>query len=128
VETYDRTRSGRRTFRVSYIKDAELLPESYTPRAEMADLDPTLGGEVGSALVLFARERARYEVEERPEARRLPDGRALARITYGSHGWLVTEIMRRRGSAVLLEPRALRPAVVEAAETLLAEIAAIPAA
>src|SRR6185437_4880051 len=43
VEAYDRTRGGRRTFKVAYIKDADLIDEPYEPRAELADLrDPAL--------------------------------------------------------------------------------------
>ena len=127
VECYDRSRSGRRTFRVSYIRDAELAGERFEPRPEMADLLPELGGDVGTATVLFGAERARYELEERPQALRLTGGEALDRITYGSRAWLVSEILRRRGAAELLEPERLRAEVVLAARALQAELAAVAA-
>src|SRR5438046_2735378 len=78
VEAYDRTRGGRRTFKVAYIKDADLIDEPYEPRAEMADLDHSLGGDVGVARVWFSAGRARWELEGRPGTRPLEDGSAVA--------------------------------------------------
>jgi glycosyltransferase involved in cell wall biosynthesis len=71
VEAFDRTRAGRRTFKVSYVKEAALTDERYEPRAEMRDLAPSLGGQVGTALVRFSAARARYELEGRERVRLL---------------------------------------------------------
>jgi proteasome accessory factor C len=122
VEAWDRTRRGRRTFKVSFIKDAQLLEAVYDPRDEMRDLDPSLGGDVGTALVWFAPERARWELEGRPNARRTADGGALDRVAYGSLDWLVPEILRMRGQAEVLEPAGVRERVRATAERLLARV------
>ena len=76
VEAYDHSKDGRRTFKVEYVRSAELLPETYEPRSEMSDLDSHLGGEIGTAKVLFSSKRARYEREGRPDVQMLADGSA----------------------------------------------------
>ena len=105
LEAYDRTKDGRRTFKVSYVRDAELLDEAYEPRDDMRDLDPQLGGEVGTARVLFSPARARYEREGRHDVTMLTGGAALAAVSYGSLTWLVPEILKHRGEAEVLDPR-----------------------
>ncbi|MGZ4482482.1 MAG: WYL domain-containing protein [Gaiellales bacterium] len=123
VESYDRTRGARRTFKVSYVKEARLLKDTYTPRAEMADLNPELGGEVGTALVWFSADRARWELEGRNDVTRLAGGAVAAPVSYGSLEWLVSEILRYRGAAEVLEPAAVRERVAAAADELLSEFA-----
>jgi proteasome accessory factor C len=125
VEAYDRSRGGRRTFKVSYIKEAQLADGSYEPRTEMGDLDHSLGGDVGVARVWFSAERARWELEGRPGTRALEDGSAVADVTYGSRAWLISEILRYRGHAEVLEPAAVRHQVAEAASALLREFTAV---
>ena len=127
VEAYDRTRGGRRTFKVAYIKDADLIDEPYEPRSEMADLDHSLGGDVGVARVWFSAGRARWELEGRPGTRPLEDGSAVAEVTYGSRAWLISEILRYRGQAEVLEPAIVREEVAEAAAALLEEFTAVAA-
>ena len=127
VEAYDRTRGGRRTFKVSYIKEAVLADGSYEPRAEMGDLDHSLGGDVGVARVWFSAAWARWELEGRPGTRALEDGSAVADVTYGSRAWLISEILRYRGHAEVLEPAIVRHQVAEAASTLLREFTAVAA-
>jgi proteasome accessory factor C len=125
VEAYDRTRGGRRTFKVDYIKEARLAEGNYEPRAEMADLDHSLGGEVGVAQVWFSAGRARWELEGRPGARALEDGSAVAEVTYGSRAWLISEILRYRGQAEVLEPATVRRQIADAAQALLHEFTAV---
>jgi proteasome accessory factor C len=127
VEAYDRTRGGRRTFKVSYIKEAHLAEGSYEPRTEMGDLDHSLGGDVGVARVWFSAERARWELEGRPGTRPLEDGSAVADVTYGSRAWLISEILRYRGHAEVLEPAVVRHQVADAASALLREFTAVAA-
>src|SRR6478736_1395742 len=119
VETWDRSRDGRRTFKVSYIKEARLSRKHYEPRPEMADLDHSLGGSVGIARIWFSPERARWELEGRPGARPARGGAAVADVTYGSREWLVSEILRYRGQAEVIEPEAVRTQVRRSAEQLL---------
>jgi proteasome accessory factor BC len=127
VEAFDRSRGGRRTFKVSYIKEAHLADGGYEPRAEMGDLDQSLGGEVGVARIWFSAERARWELEGRPGTRPLEDGSAVADVTYGSRAWLISEILRYRGHAEVLEPAGVRSQVAAAASTLLHEFTAVVA-
>jgi len=127
VEAYDRTRGGRRTFKVSYIKEAHLAEGAYEPRAEMGDLDHSLGGEVGVARIRFSPDRARWELEGRPGTRALEDGSAVADVTYGSRTWLISEILRYRGQAEVLEPAAVRHQVADEAAALLQEFTAVAA-
>ena len=127
VEAYDCSRGGRRTFKVSYIKEARLADGSYEPRTEMGDLDHSLGGDVGVARVWFSAERARWELEGRPGTRALEDGSAVADVTYGSRAWLISEILRYRGHAEVLEPAIVRQQVAEAASALLREFTAVAA-
>jgi proteasome accessory factor C len=127
VEAYDCSRGGRRTFKVSYIKEARLAEGSYEPRTEMGDLDHSLGGDVGVARVWFSAERARWELEGRPGTRALEDGSAVADVTYGSRAWLISEILRYRGHAEVLEPAVVRHQVAEAASALLREFTAVAA-
>jgi proteasome accessory factor BC len=127
VEAYDRSRNGRRTFKVSYIRDARLADGDYEPRSEMGDLDHSLGGDVGVARVWFSPDRARWELEGRPGTRALEDGSAVAEVTYGSREWLISEILRYRGQAEVLEPATVREQVAEAASALLDEFTAVAA-
>jgi proteasome accessory factor C len=127
VEAFDRSRGGRRTFKVSYIKEAHLADGGYEPRAEMGDLDQSLGGEVGVARVWFSAERARWELEGRPGTRPLEDGSAVADVTYGSRAWLISEILRYRGHAEVLEPAGVRSQAAAAASALLHEFTAVVA-
>ncbi|MDX6533055.1 MAG: proteasome accessory factor [Gaiellales bacterium] len=119
VEAYDRTKGGRRTFKVAFVRDAALLDETFEPREEMQDLVPQLGGVVGTARILFSAERGRYEREGRPDVAALADGGALADVRYGSLEWLVPEILKNRGEAEVLDPPVVRERVREAAQQLL---------
>jgi len=119
VETWDQSRNGRRTFRVEYIKEASLSRSGYEPRPEMADLDHSLGGKVGIARIWFTPERARWELEGRPGAQPARGGAAVADVTYGSREWLVSEILRYRGQAEVIEPEVVRSQVRRSAEQLL---------
>ena len=84
----------------------------------MRDLEPELGGKVGTARVLFSPARARYEREGRHDVTMLEDGSALAVVSYGSLSWLVPEILKHRGEAEVLDPPQLRESVRKAASRL----------
>ena len=122
VEAWDRSRDARRTFKVAYVRDAELLDERYEPRMAMSDLDVQLGGEVGTARLLVAPSRARWELEGRPGVTRMADGSAIVDVTYGSLEWLVPEVLRYRGEAEVLDPPHVRTRVAAAAKELRAQL------
>ena len=91
----------------------------------MADLDHSLGGKVGIARVWFTPERARWELEGRPGAQPARGGAAVADVTYGSREWLVSEILRYRGQAEVIEPEVVRAQVRRSAEQLLRRISPV---
>jgi proteasome accessory factor BC len=118
VEAWDVSKNGRRTFKVEYVRDAELLDERYQPRPEMGDLSGGLDV-AGTATVLFAPRRAGWELEQRASVAETTDGGALAQVSYGSRDWLISEVLRYRGDAELIAPQHLRDAVSAKARELL---------
>jgi predicted DNA-binding transcriptional regulator YafY len=51
----------------------------------------------------------------------------VAEVTYGSRAWLISEILRYRGQAEVLEPATVRREVADAAAALLEEFTAVAA-
>jgi proteasome accessory factor C len=103
VHTYDRTSDGERSFRLDRMRSAKLQKERFEPRE---GFQPTRLRGARSARVLYSPEIARYEIER--GARRLSDRSALREIPVGSDEWLESEILSKRGEAVVLEPAELR--------------------
>ena len=66
-----------------------------------------------------SREIARWLEEEHPSAETHSDGSVLLEIPYASAEWLVKEIVKHQGEAVLFEPPALRRAVAKLADAVL---------
>ena len=63
---------------------------------------------------------SRYEIES--GARKLADGSALREIPVGSDEWLESEILSKRGEAVVLEPDELRHRLAARARELAKEL------
>ncbi|TMM15216.1 MAG: WYL domain-containing protein [Actinobacteria bacterium] len=99
VHTWDRTSDGERSFRLDRMRSAKLTKEKFAPRA---DFEPTRLRDARRALVLYTPAIARYEIER--GARRLTDKPALKELQVGSEEWLESEILSKRGDAVVLEP------------------------
>ena len=108
---------------------AERPGGSSCGRPSRADLDPVADiegwprtGEVeGSrlALVWVSPEQARWAREERRVAEELADGSVIVELRYAGDDYLVREVLKEAGDAVVLEPADLRDAVLRAAERLL---------
>jgi proteasome accessory factor C len=113
VHTWDRTRDGERSFRLDRMRSATVAGEPFTPRPGF-DPEPLSAAMV--ARVLYTPEVARWEVER--GARPLVDGSAITEQKVGSEEWLVGEILRYRGEAVLLAPEELRQRIAERARAL----------
>jgi predicted DNA-binding transcriptional regulator YafY len=62
---------------------------------------------------------ARWLVEEHRSAERHADGSVLVEIPYASEAWLVRELLKHQGEAVLFEPVRMRATVAEMAEKVL---------
>jgi proteasome accessory factor BC len=117
VHTYDRTSDGERSFRLDRMRSAKLLEETFEAREGFR---PTRLRGAKSARVLYTPEIARYEIER--GARKLSDRSALREIPVGSDEWLESEILSKRGEAIVLEPADLRSRIAARARELAKEL------
>ena len=133
VVAHCRRAAGQRTFRLDRIRGARLLDERFERRDEITASGPYLpygprpgsGGTVAqSASVWCSPDLARWMVEQHRSRERFADGSALVEIPYASADWLVKELLKYQGDAVLFEPVALRRQVAEMAESVLARYGA----
>jgi predicted DNA-binding transcriptional regulator YafY len=126
-EKVDGSDRGLRHFRLDRIKAATLRDETFERRA---DLDPVAdisgwprGGSVGgsrTARVWISPEQARWAREERTVLAELEDGAIVVEWAYKGTEYLVREVLKEAGDAIVLEPADAREAVLAAAERLLA--------
>jgi proteasome accessory factor C len=121
IAAFDPEREAMRHFRLDRVKEVTVLEERFEPRPEVdvaADLDgwPRTGEVEASqhARVWISPERARWLREERPVVDELADGAIIVEFSFAGTDWLVREILKEAGDAVVLEPAAARDAVREA--------------
>jgi proteasome accessory factor C len=117
VHTFDRTRDAQRSFRLDRMRTARPTGETFEPRE---DFEPVRLRDARVARILYSKQVARWEVER--GAQELVDGTALMEEKVGSPEWLVSEILRFLGEAVVLEPEDLRKLVASRAKTLLSSL------
>ena len=117
VHTWDRTSDGERSFRLDRMRSAKLQREKFELRE---GFEPTRLRGAKTARVLYTPEIARYEIER--GARRLVGGGALREIPVGSDEWLVSEILSKRGEAIVLGPEELRSRIAARARELAKEL------
>ena len=116
---------AQRTFRLDRIRSATVLEEGFTRRPEIVASGPYLPwGDrrepvAQSGSVWCTTELARWMLEEHPSIERFADGSVLVEIPYASEDWLVKELLKYQGDAVLFEPVALRGTVADMAERVL---------
>jgi proteasome accessory factor C len=125
VASYDPARESVRHFRLDRIKSATVSPESFEPRR---DVDPAADvhgwprtGEVPAsrrARVWISADRARWAREERRVAHELEDGAVVVELGFAGVDWLVREVLKEAGDAVVLEPADARQAVLTLAEAI----------
>jgi proteasome accessory factor C len=134
VTSYDRDRGSVRHFRLDRIKSAARKGEKFDPRPEIdpvADVDgwPRTGEVPASrrARVLISSTRARWAREERTVEAELEDGSVIVELSFAGVDWLVREVLKEAGDAVVLEPADAREAVRAAAERIGAAAGASPA-
>ena len=125
VASFDPERDDVRHFRLDRIKHAEPLEETYVPRPEVdpaAEIDGWLRtGEVEAsriARVWIAPERARWVREERRVSEELADGAIVVELPFAGMDYLVREVLKEAGDAVVLEPEDAREAVLSAVSRL----------
>ena len=117
VHTWDRTRDGVRSFRLDRMLSARLASDRFEPRE---GFEPDRLRDARVARIHYAKSVARFETER--GAQLLRDGSAVAEQKVGGLDWLVGEILRFRGDAVVLEPADLRRSVAQRARELLTEL------
>jgi len=132
VASFDPSREDVRHFRLDRIKSASVAEQQFEPRA---DVDPAADvegwprtGEVPTssrAHVWISPERARWEREERMVISELVDGALIVERPFAGVDWLVREVLKEAGDAVVLTPADARAAVRAAAEAISAATQAI---
>ncbi len=130
VASYDPERGAMRHFRLDRVKRAEVLEETFEPRAEVdpaAEVDGWLRtGEVQAsrtARVWISPERARWAREQRRVVAEREDGSIEVELGFAGVGWLVREVLKEAGDAAILEPEDAREALLAA----VAKLRAVPA-
>jgi proteasome accessory factor BC len=131
VASYDPSREDMRHFRLDRIKSATVTDEEFEPRPDIepsADVDGwPRTGEVPSsqrARIWISPERARWAREERAVVAELEDGAVIVELGFAGSTWLVREVLKEAGDAVVLEPEDIRGEVRGAAEAIRALAAA----
>ncbi len=127
VVAWCRRAEEQRTFRLDRIRSAKISRKKFRRRSEMTAGPylpwgdrPQPGGRLAqSASVWCSRQVARWLEEEHPSTERHNDGSVLIEIPYASQEWLVKEVLKHQGEAVLFEPPALRPTVAKSADAIL---------
>jgi predicted DNA-binding transcriptional regulator YafY len=127
VASYDPQKEDVRHFRLDRIKAATVTDEHFEPRPEVdpaADVDgwPRTGEVPASrrARLWISPERARWAREERTVVEELSDGAVIVELSFAGVAWLVREVLKEAGDAVVLEPEDARAAVRDAAARLAA--------
>ena len=118
VASFDPDRDGVRHFRLDRIKSATVTDQKFEPRPEVdpaADVDGWLRtGEVPAsrtrARVGLARARP-LGAEAQARRRGVADGSVVVELGFAGVDWLVREILKEAGDAVVLEPEDAREAV-----------------
>ena len=125
VATFDPSRDDVRHFRLDRFKSASVSDESFEPRPDVdpaADVDgwPRTGEVPAShrARVWISPERARWAREDRRITAELEDGAVIVERGFASMRYLVRDVLKEAGDAVVLEPSDAREAVRDAAEAI----------
>jgi proteasome accessory factor BC len=131
VATFDPEREAIRHFRLDRIKSASVTETSFEPRPDLdfsAGVDGWLRtGEVPAssrAKVWISPERARWVREERTVISEGADGSVVVDFGYAGLDWLVRNVLKEAGDAVVLEPSEARAAVRAAAADIQALVPA----
>ncbi len=125
VATFDPSRDSVRHFRLDRIKSAVATDERFEPRPDVdpaADVDgwPRTGEVPASrrARVWISPERARWAREERRVVAELEDGAVIVERGFAGLRYLVRDVLKEAGDAVVLEPEDARDTVRQAAEAI----------
>jgi predicted DNA-binding transcriptional regulator YafY len=130
VASFDPEKGQMRHFRLDRIRHAEVTDESFRPRPEVnpaAEVEGWLRtGEVEasrSAKLWISPERARWAREQRRVVAEHKDGSIVVELSFAGVDWLVREVLKEAGDAVVLEPADARDVLIGA----VARLRAVPA-
>ncbi len=125
VASFDPARDSVRHFRLDRIKSATVSDQTFEPRADVdpaADVDgwPRTGEVPASrrARVWISPQRARWAREERRVVGELEDGSVIVERGFAGMRYLVRDVLKEAGDAVVLEPEDAREAVRAAGEAI----------
>jgi proteasome accessory factor C len=125
VAAWDVERGRLQHFRLDRIKRAAALLERFEPREGLNPIADVGGwprtGRIGgsrTARVKISAGQARWVREQRAVLAELPDGEIIVEFTFKSLEFLVREVLKEAGDAIVLEPADAREAVLAAAERL----------
>jgi proteasome accessory factor C len=117
VHAWDRGSDSEKSFRIDRMRTVKLTREKFEPRSQF---EPTRLRDAEIARVLYSPEIARFEVER--GAQPLADGSAINDVSAGSDAWLESDILSKRGEAVVLEPLDVRSRIAARAKELAKEL------
>jgi proteasome accessory factor BC len=125
VASFDPDKHDMRHFRLDRIRRAHVTDEAFEPRAEVdpgAEVEGWMRtGEVQAARtarVWISPERARWAREQRRVHGELVDGSIVVELSFAGTDWLVREVLKEAGDAVVLEPEDAREGVLAAVRRL----------
>ena len=125
LASFDPSRESVRHFRLDRIKSATVTDQRFEPRSDVdpaADVDGwPRTGEVPSsrrAQIWISPERARWAREERTVLAELEDGAVIVELGFAGVDWLIREVLKEAGDAVVLQPLDARAEVRAAAEAI----------
>jgi proteasome accessory factor BC len=132
VASFDPDKQDMRHFRLDRIRRARVTDETFEPRSEVdpgAEVEGWMRtGEVQAsrtARVWISPERARWAREQRRVVDELVDGSIVVELSFAGIDWLVREVLKEAGDAVVLEPEDAREAVLAAVRRLRAAPAGV---
>jgi predicted DNA-binding transcriptional regulator YafY len=125
VASFDPAKHEMRHFRLDRIRRAHVTDETFEPRPEVdpgAEVEGWMRtGEVQAsrtARVWISPERARWAREQRRVVEELVDGAIVVQLSFAGTDWLVREVLKEAGDAVVLDPEDAREAVLAAVRGL----------
>lgn len=127
VVAWCRQADEQRTFRLDRIRAAKTARGTFARRDDLSvgaylpwgDRPAQWGTHAQSASVWCDTSIARWLEEQHRSLERHSDGSVLVEIPYASSEWLVKELVKHQGDAVLFEPVPLRATVAETAQEML---------
>src|SRR3954452_18811476 len=117
VHAWDPGSDSEKSFRIDRMRSAKVTREKFSPRPQF---EPTRLRDAGTARVLYTKEIARFETER--GARLLADGAGIKDVSVGSYEWLESDILAKRGEAIVLEPAEVRNRIAARAKQLAKEL------